>query len=162
VHRRCRRKQRAQMLSRNNGVIMRCRCRSLARPVWRGALAWAERCQCTKSSAGSEHTTWKYGTGNSSASRSANHSRAAALWHFGQCRLRQELLYFCGGSTGESSARTPMTPTIRQRSMIFSMDVPRTLLCNRGTDVWGECSPKLLPNREIYCGFAVLIRADRC
>ena len=57
-------------------------------------------------------------------SRSANHSRAAALWHLGQCRLRQELLYFCGGSTGESSARTPMTPTIRQRSMIFSMDVP--------------------------------------
>jgi hypothetical protein len=28
--------------------------------------------------AGSENTTWKYGTGNSSASRSASHSRAAA------------------------------------------------------------------------------------
>jgi hypothetical protein len=26
-----------------------------------------------------------------SASRSASHSRAAAPWHFGQCRLRQEL-----------------------------------------------------------------------
>src|SRR4029077_15092394 len=42
--------------------------------------------------AGSENTTWKYGTGNNSASRSASHSRAAAPWHFGQCRLRQELL----------------------------------------------------------------------
>src|SRR5271166_3031974 len=30
--------------------------------------------------AGSENTTWKYGTGNSSASRSASHSRAAAPW----------------------------------------------------------------------------------
>jgi hypothetical protein len=39
--------------------------------------------------AGSENTTWKYGTGSSSASRSASHSRAAAPWHFGQCRLRQ-------------------------------------------------------------------------
>jgi hypothetical protein len=37
------------------------------------------------------NTTWKYGTGSSSASRSASHSFAAAPWHFGQCRLRQEL-----------------------------------------------------------------------
>ena len=29
------------------------------------------------------------GTGKSSASRSASHSRAAAPWHFGQCLLRQ-------------------------------------------------------------------------
>jgi hypothetical protein len=28
--------------------------------------------------AGSVNTTWKYGTGNSSAARSASHSRAAA------------------------------------------------------------------------------------
>jgi hypothetical protein len=41
--------------------------------------------------AGSVNTTWKYGTGSSSASRSASHSRAAALWHFGQCLLRQLL-----------------------------------------------------------------------
>jgi hypothetical protein len=33
-------------------------------------------------------------------------------------------IYFGGGSTGESSARAPMTPIIRQRSMIFSIDVP--------------------------------------
>src|SRR6516164_5888249 len=32
--------------------------------------------------AGSVNTTWKYGTGSSSASRSASHSRAAAPWHF--------------------------------------------------------------------------------
>src|ERR1700739_3683552 len=31
------------------------------------------------------------GTGRSSAWRSASHSLAAAAWHFGQCRLRQEL-----------------------------------------------------------------------
>ena len=41
--------------------------------------------------AGSVYTTWKYGTGNNSASRSASHSLAAAPWHLGQCRLRQEL-----------------------------------------------------------------------
>jgi hypothetical protein len=40
---------------------------------------------------GSVNTTWKYGTGSSSASRAVSHSRAAALWHFGQCRLRQLL-----------------------------------------------------------------------
>src|SRR6266700_953765 len=39
--------------------------------------------------AGSVNTTWKYGTGSSSASRSASHSRAAAPWLFGQWRLRQ-------------------------------------------------------------------------
>ena len=31
------------------------------------------------------------GTGRSSAWRSASHSLAAIAWHFGQCRLRQEL-----------------------------------------------------------------------
>src|SRR6202048_4453972 len=39
--------------------------------------------------AGSVNTTWKYGTGNSSAWRSVSHCLAAAPWHFGQCRLRQ-------------------------------------------------------------------------
>src|SRR5215831_17050937 len=38
--------------------------------------------------AGRVNTAWKYGTGSSSASRSASHSFAAAPWHFGQCRLR--------------------------------------------------------------------------
>jgi hypothetical protein len=41
-------------------------------------------------SAGSVNTTWKYPTGRS-PSRSASHARAAAPWHFGQCRLRQLL-----------------------------------------------------------------------
>jgi hypothetical protein len=31
------------------------------------------------------------GTGSSSARRSVSHCLAAAAWHFGQCRLRQEL-----------------------------------------------------------------------
>src|SRR5207244_9898079 len=34
-------------------------------------------------------TTWKYGTGKSSAWRSASHCLAATAWHFGQCRSRQ-------------------------------------------------------------------------
>jgi hypothetical protein len=41
--------------------------------------------------AGSVNTTWKKGTGNSSACRSASHCARAAPWHFGQCRLRHEL-----------------------------------------------------------------------
>ena len=41
--------------------------------------------------AGRVKTTWKYGTGSSSACRSASHSARASPWHFGQCRLRQEL-----------------------------------------------------------------------
>ena len=41
--------------------------------------------------AGRVNTTWKYGTGSSSACRAASHSARAAPWHFGQCRLRQEL-----------------------------------------------------------------------
>src|SRR5664280_1818040 len=41
--------------------------------------------------AGSVNTTWKYGTGSKSASRAASQSFAAAPWHFGQWRLRQEL-----------------------------------------------------------------------
>src|SRR4249919_751199 len=40
---------------------------------------------------GRVNTTWKYGTGSRSASRAASQSFAAAPWHFGQCRLRQEL-----------------------------------------------------------------------
>ena len=36
-------------------------------------------------------TTWKYATGKSSACRSCSHCARASDWHFGQCRLRQEL-----------------------------------------------------------------------
>ena len=35
--------------------------------------------------------SWKWPNGNRSAFRAASHVRAAAPWHFGQCRLRQEL-----------------------------------------------------------------------
>jgi hypothetical protein len=41
--------------------------------------------------AGKVNTWWKYGTGSSSASRAASHSRAAAPWHFGQWRFMQLL-----------------------------------------------------------------------
>jgi hypothetical protein len=41
--------------------------------------------------AGIVKTTWKYGTGKSSACRAASHAARARPWHFGQCRLRQEL-----------------------------------------------------------------------
>jgi hypothetical protein len=40
---------------------------------------------------GSVNTTWKYGTGNSSAERAASHLARALPWHLGQCRLRHEL-----------------------------------------------------------------------
>ena len=53
-----------------------------------GRLSVFER---TFTAAGRVNTTWKYGTGSSSACRAASHSSRAAPWHFGQCRLRQEL-----------------------------------------------------------------------
>jgi hypothetical protein len=36
-------------------------------------------------------TTWKYSTGNSSALRLSSQRARSVFWHFGQCRLRQEL-----------------------------------------------------------------------
>src|SRR3979490_799073 len=58
--------------------------------------------------AGSVNTTWKYGTGSRSASRAASHSFAASPWHFGQCRLRQELydIWLCA----QFSQRAPCPP----------------------------------------------------
>src|SRR3977135_4320491 len=50
--------------------------------------------------AGSVNTTWKYGTGSRSASRSASHSLAAAPWHLGQCRLRHPQPRLRGGGAG--------------------------------------------------------------
>lgn len=41
--------------------------------------------------AGKVKTTWKYGTGRSAACRSVGRCVRAAPWHFGQCRLQQEL-----------------------------------------------------------------------
>src|SRR5215831_16103289 len=51
-------------------------------------------------------TTGKYGTGKSSAWRSAGHSLAAAAWHFGQCRLPQDILWCARSTSVASSART--------------------------------------------------------
>src|SRR6266702_1091895 len=67
--------------------------------------------------AGSVNTTWKYGTGNSSASRSASHSFAAAPWHFGQCRLRQELYAMCVCAHFSQRATCPPRAAVRQLSM---------------------------------------------
>lgn len=41
--------------------------------------------------AGRVKTTWKYGTGSSSACRAASHASRADPWHFGQWRSRHEL-----------------------------------------------------------------------
>ena len=76
--------------------VLRDRRRSCAasRPPsgtgWRrpSALFWKA---ISATGAGSVKTTWKYGTGSSSACRAASHSARACPWHFGQCRLRQEL-----------------------------------------------------------------------
>src|SRR6266849_645243 len=67
--------------------------------------------------AGSVNTTWKYGTGNSSASRAASHSFAAARWHFGQCRLRQELyeIWLCAHFS--QRATCPPSAAVRQLSI---------------------------------------------
>src|SRR5664280_1809993 len=67
--------------------------------------------------AGSVNTTWKYGTGNRSASRAASQSFAAAPWHFGQCRLRQELyeIWVCAHSS--QRATWPPRAAVRQLSI---------------------------------------------
>src|SRR5258705_13915815 len=67
--------------------------------------------------AGSVNTTWKYGTGSRSASRAASQSFAAAPWHFGQCRLRQELyeIWLCAHFS--QRATWPPSATVRQLSI---------------------------------------------
>ena len=67
--------------------------------------------------AGSVNTTWKYGTGSRSASRAASQSFAAAPWHFGQCRLRQELyeIWACGQLS--QRATCPPSAAVRQLSI---------------------------------------------
>src|SRR6266436_841732 len=64
--------------------------------------------------AGRVNTTWKYGTGSRSASRAASHSFAAARWHFGQCRLRQELyeIWLCAHFS--QRATCPPSAAVRQ------------------------------------------------
>src|SRR5256885_2443670 len=71
----------------------------------------------SRRAAGSVNTTWKYGTGNSSASRSASHSFAAAPWHFGQCRLRQLLYEICVCSHFSQRATCPPRAAVRQLSI---------------------------------------------
>src|SRR5882757_8392623 len=67
--------------------------------------------------AGRVNTTWKYGTGSRSASRAASQSFAAAPWHFGQCRLRQELyeIWLCAHSS--QRATCPPRAAVRQLSI---------------------------------------------
>src|SRR5450755_1273235 len=67
--------------------------------------------------AGSVNTTWKYGTGSRSASRAASHSFAAAPWHFGQCRLRQELYesWLCAHASPRATG--PPSAAVRQLSI---------------------------------------------
>src|SRR6516165_8554235 len=75
----------------------------------------------SRSLLGSVYTTWKYGTGNSSASRSASHRRDAAAWHFGQCRLRHELYAISVWPHVAFSQRATYPPSaaVRQRSIAF-------------------------------------------
>src|SRR5258708_19372137 len=67
--------------------------------------------------AGRVNTTWKYGTGSRSASRAASQSFAAAPWHFGQCRLRQELyeIWLCAHFS--QRATWPPSAAVRQLSI---------------------------------------------
>src|SRR6266566_8106601 len=66
---------------------------------------------------GSVNTTWKYGTGNSSASRAASHSFAAAPWHFGQCRLRQLLYEIWLWAHSSQRTTCPPSAAVRQFSI---------------------------------------------
>src|ERR1700736_1587026 len=67
--------------------------------------------------AGSVNTTWKYGTGSRSASREASQSFAAAPWHFGQCRLRQELYEIWRWAHFSQRATWPPRAAVRQFSI---------------------------------------------
>src|SRR6201997_5569800 len=87
----------------------------------------------SRSSLGSVYTTWKYGTGNSSASRSVSHRRDAAPWHFGQCRLPQELYEISVWPHAVFSQRATCPPSaaVRQRSIARI-----TFNCSRLTCPW--------------------------
>src|SRR5271166_1293688 len=65
----------------------------------------------SRSLLGSVYTTCKYGTGNSSASRSASHRRDAAAWHFGQCLSRHELKATCVWPHAAFSQRATWPPS---------------------------------------------------
>src|SRR5277367_6220221 len=67
--------------------------------------------------AGRVNTTWKYGTGNRSAWRAASQSFAAAPWHFGQCRLRQELYEIWLWAQSSQRATCPPSAAVRQFSI---------------------------------------------
>ena len=63
------------------------------------------------------NTTWKYGTGSNSASRSTSHSLAAAPWHLGQCRLRQLLYEISICEHFSQRATCPPSAAVRQLSI---------------------------------------------
>src|ERR1700741_3144012 len=67
--------------------------------------------------AGRLNTTWKYGTGSRSASRAASQCFAAAPWHFGQCRLRQELYEIWVCAHFSQRATWPPSAAVRQLSI---------------------------------------------
>src|SRR3977135_3852473 len=67
--------------------------------------------------AGSVDTTWSFGTDNRSASRAASQSFAAAPWHFGQCRLRQELYEIWLWAHVSQRATCPPSAGARQLSI---------------------------------------------
>src|ERR1700692_4673493 len=76
--------------------------------------------------AGRVNTTWKYATGRRSASRAASHSLAAALWHFGQCRLRQLLYEIWVCAHFSQRATWPPSAAVRQRSIaLMTFNWPR-------------------------------------
>src|SRR5215469_15932239 len=96
----------------------------------------------SRNSLGSVYTTWKYGAGKSSASRSASHRRDAAAWHFGQCRLRQELYAMC------------VWPQPRSRSARHIRRAPRCDSARShsspsiGRGPYARCWPHAKPDRD--------------
>src|SRR5712664_3971165 len=90
--------------------------------------------------AGSVNTTWKYGTGNRSASRVASQSFAAAPWHFGQWRLRQLLYEIWLWAHSSQRATWPPRAAVRQFSIAdITLSWPRLIwpaLARRHAGPW--------------------------
>src|SRR5229473_5528805 len=65
-------------------------------------------------------TTCTYFTGSSSLPRSASHLSRALVWHFGQCRERQELKEMASWPHWQQRSRCPPSAAVRQCSIAMS------------------------------------------
>src|SRR5258708_5013761 len=113
---------------------------------------------------GSVNTTWKYGTGSRSASRAASHSFATAPWHFGQCRLRQELYEIWVCAHVSQRATCPPSAAVRQLSIAdITLNWPRLrwpALARRHAGPWPRKRSAALSDRRDTKSRALSRRLD--